>query len=116
MPPDIPELEELKRALETGKVFSTGIVLQELLQRFSKPKAHKQIVQQFSSLPLIVPNREDHIEAADLRIKCRRRGVQSGTIDALLAQTCIRHELTMLTTDKDFHAISRIVPLTVWSA
>ena len=116
MPPDIPEQEELKRALETGTVFSTGIVLQELLQGFSKPKAHKLIVQQFSSLPLVVPNRDDHIEAADLRIKCRRRGVQSGTIDALLAQLCIRHELTMLTTDKDFHAISRIVPLTVWPA
>ena len=95
--------------------MSTGLVLQELLQGFSKPKAHAQIIERFRSLPLIVPNRDDHIDAADLRIKCRRRGVQAGTIDALLAQLCIRHELTMLTTDRDFQAISRIVPLTVWT-
>lgn len=114
-PPDIPELEELKRALAAGTVMSTGIVLQELLQGFSKPKAHQQIIERFSSLPLIVPNRDDHVDAAELRIECRRRGVQAGTIDALLAQLCIRHELTMLTTDKDFYAIGRIVPLVVWS-
>lgn len=114
-PPDIPELEGLKRALTAGTVISTGIVLQELLQGFSRPKAHQQIIQQFGSLPLVVPNRDDHIDAADLQIKCRRRGVQAATIDALLAQLCVRHELTMLTTDKDFHAISRIVPLRVWS-
>lgn len=114
-PPDIPELEELKRALATGTVMSTGIVLQELLQGFSKPKAHQQIIERFRSLPLIVPNRDDHVDAAELRIECRRRGVQVGTIDALLAQLCIRHELSMLTTDGDFHAIGRIVPLVVWS-
>jgi predicted nucleic acid-binding protein len=114
-PADIPELEELKRTLAAGTVMCTGLVLQELLQGFSKPKAHRQIIDRFSSLPLIVPNREDHIDAANLRIKCRRRGVQAGTIDALLAELCIRHELTMLTTDKDFRSISRIVPLTVWT-
>lgn len=114
-PPDNPELQELKRALTAGTVISTGLVLQELLQGFSKPRAHQQIVARFNSLPLIVPNREDHIDAADLRIKCRQRGVQAGTIDALLAQLCIRHELTMLTTDRDFQAIAHIVPLRVWS-
>lgn len=114
-PPDIPELDELQRSLAAGIVLSTGIVLQELLQGFSRPKAHEQIIQRFNSLPLIVPDRDDHIDAAELRIKCRRRGVQAATIDALLAQLCIRHELTMLTTDLDFHAIGQVVPLTVWS-
>jgi predicted nucleic acid-binding protein len=113
-PPDIPELNELRRVLRAGMVVSTGIVLQELLQGFSKPKAHRLIVEQFRALPLIVPDREDHISAAELRTRCRRRGVQIGTIDALLAQLCIRHELQMLTTDKDFDSISTIVPVAIW--
>jgi predicted nucleic acid-binding protein len=37
-----------------------------------------------------------------LRNDCRRAGLQIGTIDALLAQLCIRHDLTMLTADQDF--------------
>ena len=32
----------------------------------------------------------------------------------LLAQLCIRHELQMLTTDRDFRSISKITPLPVW--
>jgi predicted nucleic acid-binding protein len=68
-------------------VVSTGLVLQELLQGFSRPKAHNLVVEQFRSLPLIVPDREDHISASELHTRCRRRGVQVGTFDVLLAQT-----------------------------
>ena len=114
-PPALPELDELDRVLSTGTVVSTGLVLQELLQGFSRPKAHEEIISRFRALPFVVPDRDDHIAAADLRIKCRRRGVQVGTIDALLAQLCIRHELIMLTTDKDFRAASRIVPVALWT-
>lgn len=113
-PPAITELDELNRALRAGMVVSTGLVLQELLQGFSKPKGHKLIVEQFRSLPLIIPDREDHISAAELHTRCRRRGVQVGTIDVLLAQLCIRHELQMLTTDRDFESIARIAPINVW--
>jgi predicted nucleic acid-binding protein len=114
-PPAISEIEELKRALAAGAVVGTGLILQELLQGFSKPKAHQQIIERFRALPLVVPDREDHIGAAELRNKCRRRGVQVGTIDALLVQLCIRHDLQMLSTDKDFQAIGKIVSLSVWA-
>ena len=113
-PADLPEIFALRQALDAGNVYCTGLVLQELLQGFSKPKAHKEIVRHFSSLPLLVPDRNDHIDAADLRNRCRRKGVQAGTIDALLAQLCVRHELTMLTMDKDFQHIASIIPLSVW--
>jgi predicted nucleic acid-binding protein len=113
-PPELPELRALERALGAGSVVSTGLVLQELLQGFSKPKAQGEIIERFRTLPFIVPDRDDHIAAAELRIKCRRRGVQTGTIDVLLAQLCIRHELTMLTTDNDFRSIGRIAPFALW--
>jgi predicted nucleic acid-binding protein len=38
------------------------------------------------------------------------------SIDALLAQLCLRHDLTMLTTDEDFHRIARRSKLKVWKA
>jgi predicted nucleic acid-binding protein len=114
-PPDVPEVHELRRLLDEGTVFCTGLVLQELLQGFSRPKAHRQIVEHFSALPLLVPDREDHIHAADMRNRCRRKGVQAGTIDALLAQLCVRHDLTMLTTDTDFRNMASVVSLSVWS-
>jgi predicted nucleic acid-binding protein len=111
-----PAVERLRDALETGEgVFTTGLVLQELLQGFHGPKVRDAIVERFSALPLLVPDRSDHVEAADLRNACRRKGVQVGTIDALLAQLCRRHELIMLTTDRDFELMAAQVDLRLWS-
>ncbi|MDQ2860432.1 MAG: PIN domain-containing protein [Pseudomonadota bacterium] len=107
---------ELVRAIDGGEtIITTGLVLQELLQGFSGPRARDQIVERFSALPLLVPDRRDHIEAADLRNICGRAGVQAGTIDALLAELCIRHDLTMLSTDNDFRDIAAHSPLKLWT-
>jgi predicted nucleic acid-binding protein len=110
-----PQVRALRDALEGDEiVVTTGLVLQELLQGFAGPRARQEIIDRFSALPLLGPDRQDHIDAAELRNSCRRAGVQVGTIDALLAQLCIRHDLTLLTTDKDFvHAASHC-PLKVW--
>lgn len=115
-PPSIRQVAELARALEAGEdVYVAGLILQELLQGFTKPKAHRQIIEHFKALPLLVPDRDDHIQAAELRNKCRRKGIQTGTIDALLAQLCIRHGLTILTTDRDFQNMAKVVQLSVWA-
>jgi hypothetical protein len=102
------EVRALIRALQTGEsIHSTGLVLQEILQGFSGPKQRTQILDRFSAIPLVVPTRDDHIEAAELRNHCRRAGIQVGTIDALLARLCIRHDLTMLSADNDFADMAR---------
>ena len=109
------EVAVLRQALESGDtIVTTGLVLQELLQGFSGPRARKDIIDRFGALPLLGPDRQDHIDAAKLRNRCRRAGVQTGTIDALLAQLCIRHALTLLTTDKDFVHVAAHCPLQVW--
>ena len=111
------EVLRLRHGLSSREsIMTTGLVLQELLQGFRGPKARDAIVERFAALPLIAPDRDDHIAAADLRNTCRRQGVQLGTIDALLARLCLRHDLVMLTTDHDFRHAARHVPLRVWNA
>ena len=114
--PGIPEVAALTDALQGGDiVVTTGLVLQELLQGFAGPKARDQILERFTVLPFVSPDRDDHIAAADIRNRCRRAGVQVGTIDALLAQLCIRYRLTLLTTDGDFRRIAKQVPFALWA-
>lgn len=116
VPAQVPEVRELVRALEAGNaIFTTGLVLQELLQGFSGPKAQSQIVERFAALPLLVPDRQDYVDAAGIRNACRRKGVQLGTIDALLAQLCIRHQLVLLSADRDYQQAARHVPLRIWA-
>jgi len=95
---------------------TSGLALQEPLKGFADPRARQQIIERFAAPPLIVPDRRDHIEAAEVRNPCRRKGLQLGTIDAPFAQLCTRHDLLMLTTDRDFHQAARHIGLRVWSA
>jgi predicted nucleic acid-binding protein len=114
---DEPQVRALRAALTGGEsLVTTGLILQELLQGFAGPRARKDIIERFSALPLLAPDRQDYIDAADLRNLCRRSGVQIGTIDALLAQLCVRHGLTILTTDNDFMLAARHCDLSVWRA
>jgi predicted nucleic acid-binding protein len=114
-PPDTSSLQAavsaLRDALQRGDtIVTTGLILQELLQGVVQPRSRERIADQFSALPCLMPDRDDHAQAALLHTRCRQRGLQVGTIDALIAQLCIRHQLMLLTTDRDFAAISRLEP------
>jgi len=109
------EVIALREALNgADAVVTTGLVLQELLQGFSGPRDKVAVIDRFGALPLIQPDRQDHIAAAEVRNLCRRNGVQVGTIDALLMQLCGRFELTLLSTDKDFANAAPYIPFKLW--
>lgn len=110
--PNSPELKILIRALDSGEeIYCTGIILQELLQGFAGAKAVDAIVERFAAIPMLVPETADYIQAAEIRNKSRRKGVQIGTIDALIAQLSLRYKLSLLTSDKDFKHMSKAVKL-----
>jgi predicted nucleic acid-binding protein len=112
-----PEVIALRHALDgADQVFTTGLVLQELLQGFSGPKARMQLIERFAALGFLQPDREDHVEAASARNACRRHGVQIGTIDALLIQLCVRHDLVLLSSDNDFRSAAKHIKFRLWSA
>jgi len=113
-PSALPKIRRLARALRDGEqVYTTGLVLQELLQGFPDPEAQQAILDRFVALPHVVPDGNDYVAAAELRARCRGEGIEVGTIDALLAQLCLRHDLALLTTDLAFNRVADVVPLTV---
>jgi predicted nucleic acid-binding protein len=95
-------------------MFTTGLVLRELLQGFAGPKARTLLRDGLAALALLQPDREDHIDAAEGGNRRRRREVRFGTIDALPIQPCRRHELALLSTDKDFEAASKHIDFGLW--
>ena len=88
----IPAVSGLQHALDgADQVFTTGLMLQE-------------------------PDREDHIEAAEVRNTCRRHGVQIGTMEAVLIQVSLKHDLVLISADNDFRAASRHIKFQLWQA
>jgi len=115
LPSDTPHTTRLRSALWAREsIYTTGLVLQELLQGFQGPKARDAIIERIKVLPRIIPDLEDYIEAAEIRNACRRKGVQIETVDALISRLCIRYDFLLLSTDQDFHHAARHVPLRVW--
>lgn len=52
-----------------------------------------------------VPDAADAAQAAQLQIMLRKQGHQLATVDAFIAVTALRYDLTLLTTDGDFRAV-----------
>ena len=112
-----PEVSTLQHSLDgADQVFTTGLVMQELLQGFSGPKARDQLIERFGALGFLQPDREDHIEAAGIRNTCRRNGVQIGTIDAVLIQLALKNDLVLLSSDNDFLLASKYIKFRLWRA
>ncbi len=115
LPHDAPEVSELTRALRgTDIVVTTGLILQEILQGFVPDRAHTQIIERFANMPLVEPDRDDYIGAAELRNTCRKVGIQLGTVDALVARLAIHHNHRLLTTDQDFVHAAPHIGLAIW--
>jgi predicted nucleic acid-binding protein len=49
-----------------------------------------------------------------LRLRLGGNPACKSAVDALLAQLCIRHDLTMLSTDQDFERVAGQYPLRIW--
>ena len=112
----VQEVKALQHALEgADQVFTTGLILQELLQGFAGPKARSQLIERFAALGFLQPDRDDHIEAAEVRNSCRRSGVQIGTVDAVLIQLCLKHDLVLLSADNDFRSAAKHIKFSLWS-
>lgn len=97
----------LKEYIETGEyVCLIGIILQEILSGVTSEKLFSQLEDHLSAFPMIAIEREDYVKAARLRNNCKKKGIQVGTIDALIAAVCIKNDLLLLSTDKDFQLIA----------
>lgn len=116
-PPGVPQVGALRDALAGGdRIVATGVILLELLRGVVPERAQQTIRQDLGSLDIVEPRWSDYEAAAELSNTCRRGGVQLGSIDALIAQLAIAHDLALLTTDEDFVHASRHIPLRIWGA
>lgn len=108
-------VSSVSEQLAKPAVVTTGVVYLELLRGFTRATTRETIERLFYDVPFVEPTRDDYAAAAYLSVTCRRNGVQLETIDALIAQLCIAHDLTLLTADTDFIHAARHIPLDVWS-
>lgn len=105
-----PLRQRVLNAIAEGDTFAINVpILAETLFGIrSVPRGvqnHAAWLQLQPQFQCYVPTAEEAERAAELQLNLRKQGRQLATIDALVAITALRYDLTLLTTDKDFDAV-----------
>lgn len=111
---DSPATELLARVMAEAVPFGlTGIVFQEILQGARSPADFNRLGSYFGSqrfYHLRHPT-ESYEQAAQIYHHCRRRGVTPrSSMDCLIVQVALEHDLALLHSDRDFEQIAAVVP------
>lgn len=103
-----PIADRLASAFETGEPIAVvPVIVAETLQGFRTEAGFRSALALLTRLPLLEPSLDTHVRAARLYRSLRRRGVTiRGTIDCIIAETCIETHAALLTLDRDFERIA----------
>ena len=84
------------------------IILTEVLMGFKDDKSFSQARSVIQKVPLLTPRIDTYVQAAALFRHLRKHGLTiRGSIDCIIAQSCIESEALLATLDKDFKAIAK---------
>jgi predicted nucleic acid-binding protein len=107
-------VERLRMVLDRGVAAAiTPLVYQEVLQGASDERAYRDYQAFLSTQPFLHPL--DAIvtseRAARLYFECRRIGLTiRSSIDCLIAQIAVEHDVLLLHDDRDFDRIAKVAP------
>ena len=94
-----------------------SVVYQEILQGAQSQREYSLLKKYLSSQRFFHPLDpvKSYAQAAHIYFTCRRRGITiRSTIDCLIAQIAIEHDLYLLHNDRDFDAIARVTGMRIY--
>lgn len=106
-------VRELRELILEARVHLIGPVRQEVLSGIREAAQFVRLRDHLRSFPDLPLEPVDHERAAELFNHCRSHGIQGSNTDFLLCAVAERHGIPILTTDGDFEAFSRHVPVSL---
>jgi tRNA(fMet)-specific endonuclease VapC len=103
----------VEEALEEGRLHLPVIVAAELLSGRLDASERAELQDMLSDLPAVGTDPEHWFRVGKLRAELRARGLSVSTPDAHVAQCAIDTGGVLLTEDRVFEKIARLVPLQV---
>lgn len=95
-------------------VFTTGIIVQEILNGIRLRKERAVIKDELTRFVLIMPSLTTHVQAAEIFDGCRKKGITiRSLVDCLIASLAMEYDLPVLENDRDYTHISTVFPLKI---
>jgi len=104
-------VRELAALVDDGRVVMIGPVRQELLSGLRERAQFERLREHLRAFRDLELTSDDYEEAALAYNRCRSNGIQGSNTDFLICAVAIRRELSIFTTDEDFGAYSKLLPI-----
>lgn len=98
------DVEQLAEALDQNLLSLPPVVVTEIL---SDPRTEKLLAPKIGQIPLLEVADGFWNRAGALRSKVLGRGLKAHLGDALVAQSCIDHDVALITRDGDFRHFAK---------
>ena len=105
------EVAVLRELIEKGQVQIIGPIRQEILSGIREKAQFLKLKQALSAFPDLDLSSSDHETAAEFCNTCMAAGIQASHTDFLIAAVAFRRRLSILSADKDFQHLARILPI-----
>jgi predicted nucleic acid-binding protein len=101
-------METLDIVLAEQQACLPPVVLTELT---SDPNLPLELADLFRSLPLLEVTDGYWLRAGELRARLMARGTKARLADTLVAQSCLDHDVSLITLDRDFRHFAKFAGL-----
>lgn len=101
--------EEIEKSINNDEELALAdITITEILQGIKDDKDFHEIKNSLMAFPIYsLKSTDSYIAAAALYRKCRKKGLTiRSTVDLLIAQIALEHNLVLMHNDKDFQSIA----------
>lgn len=99
---------EVTMLLEKNRVFSTGIIIAELIQGLKNLKEEQYLAELITAVNIVEITTDLWVEAGNLSLSLRKKGINLPLTDVAIATLAIEHNLSIFTLDKHFEQMPGI--------
>ncbi len=98
---------ELIELIREGRVAMIGAIRQEILSGVRAAEQYRKLRDRLRAFDDVALDQVDYEEAATCFNRCRAKGLQGSNTDFLMCAVGLRHDLAILTTDKDYEGFAK---------
>ncbi len=108
---DAKAVEKVDLLLADGRAAMTGPIYAEVVSGAQSRAVFDRLALLFKSLDLLVAPEGAWEQVAEARFALARQGIQVHLVDLFIAVTALHNRHSLLTRDRDFEVIARVIPV-----
>ena len=113
---EIRAVDDLRRIVQDNRARVIGSIRQELLSGIRHVDQFEQLQHRFRDFEDEPLTTADYEFAAEINCKCRRIGISTSAVDALICSVAHTRSWEIFTFDKDFARYTKAVSLRIYTA